>query len=593
MFWFHPAAVLILGAALLPFVKEKSRRPFMLAVPLVALLAVILLPNGLHGKITFLSWELTTGRMDALSRLFGLIMTLMCFLSTLFALHVKNPLEHIAAWCYAAGSLGVVLAGDYVVLFVFWELMAFASVCLVWARHTPQALSAGYRYLLLHGFGGILLLTGIVLYQRAAGGDFSFVPLDVNALGAGGWFILAGFLLNAAAPPLHTWLPDAYGEATPSGSVFLSAFTTKTAVYALARGFAGMPLLLPLGVFMVVFGVVYAMLQNDFRRLLGYHIISQVGYMVAGIGIGTGLAISGACAHAIVHILYKGLLFMGTGSVLTMTGKSRFTDLGGLFQKMPVTLACTAVGGLSISSCVGFSGFVTKSMIVTSALESHYLLAALLMMIAASGTFLSTTLKMIHHVWFGENRCDAQTWEKAADPPWNMRAAMIITAALCVILGTFGYPLLYWLLPYPVHFNPYTSGQIFETVELLFGTAVMFFLLLPRLKPESHFGLDVDWFYRRGGQRLMGFLKRLFAGENRLLSVAAWEALTQPAGNFFRRVLLRGSFLTSGFMPALSSSGKDQREWLRDSVFPIGLCVFMAVSALALFTVFFLCEVGG
>ena len=185
------------------------------------------------------------------------------------------------------------------------------------------------------------------------------------------YLILIGFILNAAVPPFHAWLPDAYGEATFNGSVFMCAFTTKTAVYALCRGFAGMEILVPLGVIMALYGVVYAVLENDCRRLLAYHIISQVGYMVAGVGLGTAMAINGACAHAFAHILYKGLLFMGCGAVLHMTGESKFTELGGLWKKMPWTFVFTLIGGLSISAFPLFSGFVSKSMIVTAGFEEH------------------------------------------------------------------------------------------------------------------------------------------------------------------------------------------------------------------------------
>ena len=246
---------------------------------------------------------------------------------------------------------------------------------------------------------------------------------------------MLGFILNAAVPPLHAWLPDAYSEATVTGSVFMCAFTTKTAVYALCRGFAGMEILLPLGVVMAVYGVVYAVLENDARKLLAYHIISQVGYMVAAVGLGTQMAINGACAHAFAHILYKGLLFMGTGAVLHMTGESRFTHLGGLYKKMPWAFVFTLIGGLSISAFPLFSGFVSKSMIVAAGFSEHQYWAAFGLMLASAGTFLHTGLKVPYFIWFGKNHCSTETWEKAEEAPWNMNAAMAVAAVLCISIG--------------------------------------------------------------------------------------------------------------------------------------------------------------
>ena len=321
------------------------------------------------------------------------------------------------------------------------------------------------------------------------------------------YLILAGFLLNAAVPPLHAWLPDAYGEGTFNGSVFLCAFTTKTAVYALCRGFPGMGILVPLGVIMALYGVVYAVLENDCRRLLAYHIISQVGYMVAGVGLGTEMAINGACAHAFAHILYKGLLFMGCGSVLHMTGRSKFTELGGLYKKMPWTFAFTLVGGLSISAFPLFSGFVSKSMIVQAGFEEHLLWVGFLLNLASVGTFLHTGLKVPYFLWFGKNHCDETTWKRAAEPPWTMMAAMAVASVLCIFIGCYT-PYLYQMLPFPVDYHPYTGYHVSESLQLLLFTAVGFFLLIKKLEPEALISLDMDWFYRKGGRAFLWLARK-------------------------------------------------------------------------------------
>lgn len=500
-FWLHPALILIVGCFVLPLVKGPAKKTFMMLVPILAFLDVFMMPKeGIFGVVQFMDWHLTFGRVDALSMVFAYIMTLMCCIGTLYGLHVEDDSQIIAAWLYVSGSLGVIFCGDYLVLFLFWELMAFSSVFLVWFRRRPQSLATGYRYLLVHAFGGIVLLAGFVLRYQATGGDLSFVHLDVESPNLYTYLIMIGFILNAAVPPLHAWLPDAYGEATVTGAVFMCAFTTKTAIYTLARACAGMDILVPLGVAMALYGVVYAVLENDSRRLLAYHIISQVGYMVAGCGIGTAMAINGAVAHAFAHILYKGLLFMGCGSVLHMTGKSKFTELGGLYKKMPRTFVFTMIGGLSISAFPLFSGFVSKSMIIASAFSEHILWAGFLLTLASAGTFLHTGLKVPYFIWFGKNNCSEETWEKAEDPPWNMQAAMGVAAFLCIFIGCYT-PYLYDMLPNKdVVYHPYTAYHLSETMQILLFTAFGFFLLIKKLAPEPKISIDLDWFYRMGGR---------------------------------------------------------------------------------------------
>jgi multicomponent Na+:H+ antiporter subunit D len=506
-FWLHPAILLLAGAALLPLVPARFKMAYLVAIPLLLFVRTLALTKGVFGEIAFLDFTLTFGRIDALSLVFGYIMALACVIGTLYGAHVKRDAEHMAAWTYVAGSLGVIYAGDLLTLFLFWEVMAFASTFLVWFRGRKESLAAGYRYLLVHVAGGVALLAGILLHVHASGGSWAFAGFDVAQPTVATYLILIGFLLNAAVPPLHAWLPDAYGEGTFNGSVFLSAFTTKTAVYALCRGFAGMDLLVPLGVAMALYGVVYAVLENDCRRLLAYHIISQVGYMVAGVGLGTQMAINGACAHAFAHILYKGLLFMGCGAVLHMTGQSKFTELGGLYKKMPWTFVFTLIGGLSISAFPLFSGFVSKSMIVAAGFEEHNLWAAYLLMLASVGTFLHTGLKVPYFIWFGKNNCKPGTWARAAEPPWNMNAAMIVASALCIFIGVYT-PYLYQMLPYPVAYEPYTSYHVSETLLALSFTAVGFFLLIKKLEPTPTISLDLDWTYRMGGRAFLWLARR-------------------------------------------------------------------------------------
>ena len=369
--------------------------------------------------------------------------------------------------------------------------MAVAAVLLVWLRRTPAAVSAGFRYLLLHMFGGLCLLGGVVLYWSQTG-SLAFGDMSAYAGSAAFNLILMAFLLNAAVPPLGAWLPDAYPEATATGAVFLTAFTTKSAVYALIRGFAGTEMLIWWGAAMAVYGVVYAVLENDARRLLAYHIISQVGYMVCGVGIGTELALNGATAHAFSHILYKALLFMGAGAVLQMTGLRKLGDMGGLYKTMPLTLALYMVGAFAISAAPLFSGFVSKSMVVSSAAETDRAGIFLVLTLASSGTFLHTGLKLPYYMFFGKDR-----GLRAQEPPVNMLVAMGLAAAACILIGVFP-ALLYSQLPYLVDYAPYTARHVFDTLGLLGFTALGFFMLLSHLDPEPSVSLDTDWFYRRG-----------------------------------------------------------------------------------------------
>jgi len=506
----HPALILIFGGLLLPFIKGPFRKPYLFIIPLLTLLNVVYLSwhPGVYGVVNFMGgdWTLTFGRVDRLSMVFGFIMALMAVIGTVYGLHVNDDLQHIAAWFYVAGSLGVIYCGDYLVLFLFWELMAFASTFLIWFNKDKGSLAAGYRYLLVHTFGGVVLLLGFVLRYQATG-DLSFVLLSEENTHLYTWLIMAGLMLNAAVPPLHSWLPDAYSKATVTGAVFMCAFTTKTAIYTLARGFAGFDILIVLGVVMAIYGIIYALIENDIRRLLGWEIVSQVGYMVAGVGIGTALAINGTCAHAFAHILYKGLLFMAAGAVIHATGKSKFTDLGGLYKKMPLTFFFLVIGGISVSAFPFFSGFVTKSMIIAAGFEEHLLIPAFLLTMVSVGTFLVAGLRLPYLIFFGDTRCSDETWGKAEDPPWNMQLAMLAASFFCLLVGSYT-PFLYNMLPYTdVVFHPYGSYHLSETLQLLAFTAIIFIFLKDKIGARATISLDLDWFYRRGGRLFLWLAK--------------------------------------------------------------------------------------
>ncbi len=510
----HPAIALILGGLLLPLLPPRARALVLLAVPLAALLLVWKIADGAASSVSFLGYQLVPVKGDALSRLFGTVFAIMAFAGALFALNQTRIAELAAALVYAGGAVGVVFAGDLITLFVFWELMAIASTLVV-VSAGPNAYGAALRYAAIHFFGGVLLMTGIA-GEAAATGNLAFGQLALDSVPR--WFILLGFLINAGAPPLSAWLPDAYPESSWSGMVFLSAFTTKTAVYVLLRGFPGTELLIYVGLFMVFYGIVYAILENDMRRILAYSIVNQVGFMVTGIGIGTQMALNGAAAHAFTHIIYKALLLMSAGSVLYMTGKRKCTDLGGLFRTMPLTCICGIVGALSISAFPLTSGFVSKSMISEAAGMQHLAVVWYLLAAASAGVFLHAGIKFPWFVFFQKD-----SGLRPKEPPLNMRAAMILFSVLCIGLGVLPGP-LYALLPYPVEFVPYTASHVVFQLQLLLYSGLAFFLMLGWLERTLTITLDFDWFWR-------GLGKKLARGADRWAGMAWDRVLRASAGS--------------------------------------------------------------
>ncbi|KCZ71685.1 formate hydrogenlyase subunit 3/multisubunit Na+/H+ antiporter, MnhD subunit [Candidatus Methanoperedens nitroreducens] len=497
--WVPPAAIMIVGAFLIPLLKGKVKQAYLLLLPLIVFINLLYMGEGTGWVIPFMEYSLIFGQVDKLSMAFGYVFVIMAFIGILYALHIRESGQHFAAFMYVGSALGVVFAGDFFSLFVFWEIMAFSSVFLIWYNKEKASRDAGLRYLLVHVAGGLSLLAGIII-RLVNTGSIEFGPIDFGSLDS--YLILLGFMLNAAVPPLHAWLSDAYPEATVTGAVFLSAFTTKTAVYVLLRAFLGVEILIWLGAFMAVFGVVYALLQNDIRRLLAYEIISQVGYMVAGVGMGTILAVNGSTAHAFTHILYKGLLFMCAGAVIHMAGKRKLTELGGLYKTMPITLGLYMIGALSISALPFFSGFVSKSMVVSAAAHEHLAVVWLLLTLASAGTFLIAALRLPYFVFFAR---DAGI--KAKEPPVNMLLAMGLAAFLNILIGV--YPaILYGILPYPVDYVPYTGEHIVWALQILLFTALGFFLLLGKLGGEHAISLDTDWFYRKGSRSFMWFVEK-------------------------------------------------------------------------------------
>jgi multicomponent Na+:H+ antiporter subunit D len=513
--WIHPGFIYIFGAFLVPFLKGRKRlkQVYILLLPALAFVTLILMSKGVllsEGKtwiVTFMGYELILGRIDPLSMVFAYVFVIASFCMFLYAIHIKEDWQHIAALVYIGSTLGVVFAGDLFTLFFFWEMMAWASLFIVWYGKTKSASSAGLRYIMVHSFGGVCLLAGVLIHLQNGGSlAFDSFSWGIGSEYLGIYLILLAFIINAAVPPLGAWLADAYPEASVTGAVFLTAFTTKSAIYVLIRGFPGVDMLIWLGAIMALYGVVFAVLENDIRRLLAYHIISQVGYMVCGVGMGVfgtaagEMAINGSTAHAFCHILYKAVLFMGMGAVIEVTGRRKLTELGGIYKYMPITFWLYMIGAFSISGFPLFNGFISKTMVVYSSGMWGYSAIWLMLELASVGTFLHTGLKLPWGVWFARDTpvCEAR------EPPKNMLAAMGLTGFLCILLGV--YPkVLYNILPYPVHYEPYAPGHVIAMCQLLVFTFVAFWLLRDKLHGTPTISLDTDWFYRVPGKWVIRF----------------------------------------------------------------------------------------
>ncbi len=482
-----PALILLAAAVLIGPLRGHWRSALVLAAPLATLWAVWQVPDGVVATVGFLDYQIEPIEGSALRRLFATIFALMAFVGGLYAFRQARWYELAAAYAYAAGAIGVCFAGDLITLFLFWELMALFSTVVVWCGGTPAARAAGIRYAIMHLAGGVILkvgIEGVVVHT----GSIDIQPMLATNFDT--WMILIGILINAAAPPVSAWLADAYPESSPTGSVFLSAFTTKTAVLALILLFPGEPVLIGIGLYMVMYGIIYALLENDARRILAYSIVNQVGFMVCAVGIGTTMALNGAAAHAFAHIIYKALLFMSAGVVVYRTGLNKCTDLGGLFRTMPLTTICGIVGALSISSFPLTSGFTTKSLISQAAADEGMMTVYLLLAAASAGVFLHAGIKFPWFVFFQKD-----SGLRPKDAPWNMGAAMVVFAALCILMGVFPET-FYRFLPFAMDYAAYTPGKVLFYLQLLLFSGLAFFLLLPLMKRTLTISLDTDWFWR-------------------------------------------------------------------------------------------------
>ncbi len=515
-----PGLILVLGGLILPLVPVRLRGALMLALPVLGFLQLLAIPQDTSFTVGIFGLTLELIRVDRLSLIFGYIFYLAAFLAGIYALGLKETGQQVAALVYSGSAIAALFAGDLVTLFVYWELTAISSVFLIWASRTEAAYRSGLRYLIIQVGSGVILLAGVAVHY-AHTGSIAFDHLGLGTFGT--TLIFVAFGIKCAFPLLHNWLQDAYPEATITGTVFLSAFTTKLAVYALARGYAGEESLIWIGAVMTTFPIFYAVIENDLRRVLAYSLNNQLGFMVVGIGVGTQLSLDGTAAHAFCHILYKALLFMSIGAVLFRTGTAKASELGGLYKSMPLTAAFCIVGAASISAFPLFSGFVSKSLIMSATADNGYLWVWFMLLFASAGVVEHAGIKVPFFAFFGHD-----SGRRVPEAPLSMLIAMGATAFLCVAIGIWPSA-LYAVLPFASDYAPYTTSHVVTQMQLLLlailGVAV---LMRTGLYPAEQraINLDFDWVYRRAVPALIAPLVRggalawntLLGGTSRLVT---------------------------------------------------------------------------
>ncbi len=584
-----PAFLYLLGALLMPFLRGWLRQTVALAIPLVALGNYFLIEKGVHWQFQLLDFQLILGRADGWSLIFLNIFTILSFCGILYILKDNKALDLAAGLLYAGSAMGVIMAGDLITLFLFWEMLTLGAVMCLIARRTERSGAAAYRYVLMHILGGVILLAGLMIHI-SSGGSTEFTQIELT--GVGPWLMFIGFGINCAWPVVGAWLTDTYPEASFGGVIFMATYTTKTAVYVLARTFPGEEILIWVGVIMATLPLLYAVIENDLRRVLAYGLINQVGIMVIGVGLGTALSLNGTAAHAYCHILYKALLFMALGSIIYRTGKSKATELGGLWRSMPVTCAFCCIGALAMATPL-LCGFVSKSMIMSTAAKKGEFIVWAAILFATAGAFYQVGLKVVFRAFFSR-----KVDHNVQEAPANQLIAMAFVAILCIVVGSFPHSYLYTMLPNPeASYNPYTLSHVTDQIALLLFAGLAFALLIRAgLYPAEvrATNLDFDYVYRKSGKLIYRIFDFSLNHINRIGKTLFVGGIAGGAAKIFDSAPTR--LYLAIMQPVWKSQGltveqiDDKREdtyrEARRGAFPIGITAFLAVILLALLALF-------
>ena len=386
--------------------------------------------------------------LDGLSWFFAFIISFLAFLVAVYSYSYVEKDKNLAQYYFlfpllCAGMTGIVLTGDLFNMFVFLEISAISSIGLVAFRRDKKALSSAFNYLMLGAIATAMILVSIMLLYGETGTlnmaqvaekmNDSLVTQVALAL------FIAGFAIESAMVPVHNWLPDAHSGAPSSISAMLSGVIVKMGLYGLLRllftvyiitGTSG--LLLSLGLASMFAGGVLALLQNDFKRMLAYSTISQLGYVVMGIGLGTTAGLVGGLFHLANHAVFKGLLFLTAGAVLKQTGIRDLNRLGGLAKNMPLTTIAFAVGAMAISGVPPFNGFASKWILYNASFEISPLLTVVALFV--SGITLAYFLKAFHGAFLGNPRPELK---EVKEVPLSMTLPMLFLALLCIVMGLF------------------------------------------------------------------------------------------------------------------------------------------------------------
>ena len=583
---FHPAFALILGGLVAAVLRGRYASMALVIAPILGFWQVYELDIGSLSSMTLFGYDIIGVEVDKQAKVFGYLFHLAALVAGIYSFHVRDPWQISMALFYAASAVGVAFAGDMISLFLWWEGLAITSVFQIWGRKTKEAEESGFRYLFFHVSSGLLLLAGILFRYHGEGPSaFLLEPLTeaLEAGDLGSWLILLAIGIKAAFPGLHTWLKDGYSEATPTGPVWLCAFTTKCAVCMLVRLFPGADILITIGGVMAMFPIFYAVIENDLRRVLCYSKINQIGFMVVGIGIGTELAIDGAIAHAFTHVLYKGLLFMSMGAVLFRTGEIRGSHLGGLYKSMPWTTGFCIVGAASISAFPLFSGFISKSIIITETARNGHMLIWLCLLFASAGVFHHAGIKIPFFAFFAHD-----SGKRPKEAPLNMLIAMGISSFMCIFLGC-NPQWLYEMLPYGASgYHPYDATHVITQIEILLFSALAFTLLnlWGKYPPElPSVNLDIDWIYRKAGRSVLRYMDLFWNSLNKKTHSLVVVDFISKVGSFTKAgqvhvmTFFSEQFHSLGLVssPNVNSAKNKMEKRASLGLYPIGLTAVIAL----------------
>ncbi|MBZ4662340.1 MAG: hypothetical protein JG776_22 [Caloramator sp.] len=459
---------LFIGAFIVALVKEKNemlRNTIVLIATFLSFIFTIMMyrPIIIEGNILtywmgnwepIKDWAIGIGlEVDQLSLFFGLFISLSIVLSALYSFRyiereTGKDKYYVLFLMMSASVMGFIFTGDLFNMYVMIEIMTFASVALTAFRNDrPEAVEAGFKYIAIGSIGSsLILLATVIIYAQfhtlnlaqLAGELYNnYTAITIFALA----LMIVGYAVKVFAVPTHFVAPDAYMVAPSSISMLFSGIVNKAAVYGILRiiyvvyqsmNLSSMQFLLVFwGTVTMFIGVTMALAQHDFKRLLAFHSISQIGYVITGIGLTTALGITGGLYHALNHTLFKGLLFLCAGAVFYATGTTDLDKLGGLAKRMPQTTLIFLIGAFSISGIPPFNGFVSKWIIYQASYEAGYAPVTIIALIVSVMT-LASFIKVAQSAFFGQL---PKEFKNVEEVPLSMRIPMWIMAILCIVGG--------------------------------------------------------------------------------------------------------------------------------------------------------------